>query len=174
MFNASRTPAARAAWWLAIPISASLGAGALAQQPSASGSSPQVHQAEVAGAAGISAQMKAGESTYQTVCLACHQADGKGLPGAFPPLAGSDYLLGNKDRAVGVVVRGLEGEVVVNGVKYNSVMPAMTQLSDQEIADALTFAMNSWGNKGGAVSVAQVAAVRAKAAAEPKTAASPT
>ena len=59
MFNASRTPAARAAWWLAIPISASLGAGALAQQPSASGSSPQVHQAEVAGAAGISAQMKA-------------------------------------------------------------------------------------------------------------------
>ena len=174
MFNASRTPAARAAWWLAIPISASLGAGALAQQPSASGSSPQVHQAEVAGAAGISAQMKAGESTYQTVCLACHQADGKGLPGAFPPLAGSDYLLGDKDRAVGVVVRGLEGEVVVNGVKYNSVMPAMTQLSDQEIADALTYAMNSWGNKGGAVSVAQVSAVRAKAAAEPKTAASPT
>ena len=117
---------------------------------------------------------KAGESVYQTVCLACHQADGKGLPGAFPPLAGSDYLLGDKDRAVGVVVRGLEGEVVVNGVKYNSVMPAMTQLSDQEIADALTYAMNSWGNQGGAVSVAQVAAVRAKAAAEPKTAASPT
>ena len=52
MFNASRTPAARAAWWLAIPISASLGASALAQQPSASGSSPQVHQAEVAGAPG--------------------------------------------------------------------------------------------------------------------------
>ena len=174
MFNASRTPAARAAWWLAIPISASLGAGALAQQPSASGSSPQVHQAEVAGAAGIAAQMKAGESTYQTVCLACHQADGKGLPGAFPPLAGSDYLLGDKDRAVGVVVRGLEGEVVVNGVKFNSVMPAMTQLSDQEIADALTYAMNSWGNQGGAVNVAKVAAVRAKAAAEPKTAASPT
>ncbi len=174
MFNASRTPVARATWWLAIPISASLGAGALAQQPSASGSSLQVHQAEVAGAAGISAQMKAGENTFQTVCLACHQADGKGLPGAFPPLAGSDFLLGDKDRAVGVVVRGLEGEVVVNGVKYNSVMPAMTQLSDQEIADALTYAMNSWGNKGGAVPVAQVAAVRAKVAAEPKTAASPT
>jgi nitrite reductase (NO-forming)/hydroxylamine reductase len=134
----------------------------------------QVHQAEVAGAADIAAQVKAGESVYQTVCLACHQADGKGLPGAFPPLAGSDYLLGDKDRAVGVVVRGLEGEVVVNGVKYNSVMPAMTQLSDVEIADALTYAMNSWGNQGGAVSVAQVAAVRAKVAAEPKTAASPT
>ena len=62
----------------------------------------------------------------------------------------------------------------MNGVKFNSVMPAMTQLSDQEIADALTYAMNSWGNQGGAVSVAQVTAVRAKAAAEPKTASSPT
>ena len=151
-----------------------LAASSWAAEPSASPSAPQVHQAEVAGAAGIAAQIKAGESVYQTVCLACHQADGKGLPGAFPPLAGSDYLLGDKDRAVGVVVRGLEGEVVVNGIKYNSVMPAMTQLSDQEIADALTYAMNSWGNQGGAISVAQVAAVRAKAAAEPKTAASPT
>jgi nitrite reductase (NO-forming)/hydroxylamine reductase len=151
-----------------------LGATSWAAEPSASPSAPQVHQAEVAGAAGVAAQVKAGESVYQTVCLACHQADGKGLPGAFPPLAGSDYLLGDKDRAVGVVVRGLEGEVVVNGIKYNSVMPAMTQLSDQEIADALTYAMNSWGNQGGAVTVAQVAAVRAKAAAEPKTAASPT
>ncbi len=134
-----------------------------------------VHKAEVAGAAGVTpAQLAAGKTVFEITCMACHQADGKGLPGAFPPLAGSDYLLGDKDRAVGVVVRGLEGEVVVNGVKYNSVMPAMTQLSDQEIADALTYSMNSWGNQGGAVSVAQVAAVRAKAAAEPKKASSPT
>ncbi len=111
---------------------------------------------------------------FDTVCMACHQADGKGLPGAFPPLAGSDYLLGDKDRAIGVVVNGLQGEVVVNGAKFNSVMPAMVQLSDQEIADALTFAMNSWGNAGGAVAAAQVAAVRAKAAATPKQADSPT
>ncbi len=159
---------------LAVAGAVALATAAWAAEPSASASAPQVHQAEVAGAAGIAAQVKAGESVYQTVCLACHQADGKGLPGAFPPLAGSDYLLGDKDRAVGVVVRGLEGEIVVNGVKYNSVMPAMTQLSDQEIADALTYSMNSWGNQGGAVTVAQVAAVRAKAAAEPKTAASPT
>jgi len=159
---------------LAVAGALALATAAWAAEPSASASAPQVHQAEVAGAAGVAAQVKAGESVYQTVCLACHQADGKGLPGAFPPLAGSDYLLGDKDRTVGVVVRGLEGEIVVNGVKYNSVMPAMTQLSDQEIADALTYAMNSWGNQGGAVTVAQVAAVRAKAAAEPKTAASPT
>jgi len=166
-----RSPAAVS---LAVAGAFALATAAWAAEPSASSSAPQVHQAEVAGAAGIAAQVKSGESVYQTVCLACHQADGKGLPGAFPPLAGSDYLLGDKDRAVGVVVRGLEGEVVVNGIKYNSVMPAMTQLSDQEIADALAYAMNSWGNQGGAISVAQVAAVRAKAAAEPKTAASPT
>jgi nitrite reductase (NO-forming) / hydroxylamine reductase len=134
----------------------------------------QVHQAEVAGAADAAAQVKAGETVYQTVCLACHQADGKGLPGAFPPLAGSDYLLGDKERAVGVVLRGLQGEIVVNGVKYNSVMPAMTQLSDQEIADVVTYSLNTWGNKGGAVSSSLVAAERAKAAAEPKMADSPT
>ncbi|MGB7740369.1 MAG: cytochrome D1 domain-containing protein [Steroidobacteraceae bacterium] len=175
MFNANRTPAARAAWWLTIPISASLGAGALAQQPSTSGSSPQVHQAEVAaGAAATPAQVHSGEKVYQTVCLACHQADGKGLPGAFPPLAGSDYLVGHKERAVGVVVNGLQGEVVVNGTKFNSVMPAMVQLSDQEIADALTYALNSWGNNGGAVSASMVAAERARAAATPKKADSPT
>ena len=106
--------------------------------------------------------------------MACHQTDGKGIAGAFPPLAGSDYLLGNKERAVGVVLRGLEGEVIVNGVKYNSVMPAMTQLSDKEIADVVTYALNTWGNKGGAVSTSLVAAERAKVAAEPKTAGSPT
>jgi nitrite reductase (NO-forming)/hydroxylamine reductase len=133
-----------------------------------------VHKAEVAGAASIAAQVAAGEKVFQVTCMACHQADGKGLLGAFPPLAGSDFLLGDKERAVGVVVRGLEGEVVVNGVKFNSIMPAMTQLSDQEIADALTYAMNSWGNSGGAVSVSQVAAVRAQAAKETKTASSPT
>jgi nitrite reductase (NO-forming)/hydroxylamine reductase len=134
-----------------------------------------VHEAEVAGVAGASpAQLAAGKATYEVSCLACHQADGKGLPGAFPPLAGSDYLVGDKARAVGVVVRGLQGEVVVNGVRYDSVMPAMTQLTDQEIADALTYALNSWGNAGGVVAASEVAAERARAAAAPKKADSPT
>jgi nitrite reductase (NO-forming)/hydroxylamine reductase len=134
----------------------------------------QVHQAEVAGAGALAAQVSDGKKVFETICQACHQADGKGLPGAFPPLAGSDYLLGDRDRAIGVVVNGLTGEVVVNGNKYNSVMPAMIQLSDKDIADALTYAMNSWGNNGGSVSPAQVAAVRAKAAATIPKAESPT
>jgi nitrite reductase (NO-forming)/hydroxylamine reductase len=155
----------RAALVIAVTGSLGLATTALAQQ---------VHKAEVAGAAASAAQVESGKKVYEVACMACHQADGKGLPGAFPPLAGSDYLLGNKDRAVGVVVNGLQGEVVVNNVKFNSVMPAMTQLSDQEIADALTYALNSWGNSGGAIAASQVAAERARAAATPKKADSPT
>jgi nitrite reductase (NO-forming)/hydroxylamine reductase len=145
-----------------------------AQQPATDAAAPQVHQAEVAGAGSLAAQIADGKKVYDTICYACHQPDGKGMPGAFPPLAGSDYLLGNPDRAAHVVVFGLTGEVEVNGTRFNSVMPAMTQLSDKEIADVLTYAMNSWGNKGGAVSTTNVAAARAKAAATPKKAQSPT
>jgi nitrite reductase (NO-forming)/hydroxylamine reductase len=160
---------------LTVTLSVAAAVAGLSLLPVPNALARQVHKAEVAGAAGASpAQIAAGKAVYETACLACHQADGKGLPGAFPPLAGSDYLLGNKDRAVGVVVNGLQGEVVVNNVKFNSVMPAMTQLSDQEIADALTFALNSWGNAGGAIAASQVAAERAKAAATPKKADSPT
>ena len=166
---------ARLAWRLAAGVVAGMaGAASLAQQPAAGAAGPQVHQAEVAGAVASAEQMKAGEKVFQTVCLPCHQADGKGLPGAFPPLAGSDFLLGHKDRAVGVVVNGLQGDVVVNGNKFNSVMPAMVQLSDQEIADALTYALNSWGNGGGPIAASQVAAERARAAQTPKKADSPT
>jgi nitrite reductase (NO-forming)/hydroxylamine reductase len=121
-----------------------------------------VHRAEVsAGGKPSPTQMEAGAKAFQSACQACHQADGKGLPGAFPPLAGSDYLKADKHRAVKNVLQGLTGPVVVNGATFNSVMPPMTQLSDAEIADALTFAMNSWGNAFGTVSVAEVAAVRA-------------
>ena len=141
---------------------------------SATAWSQAVHKAEVAGAAASPAQIAAGKTVFETACMACHQADGKGLPGAFPPLAGSDFLLGNTDRAVGIVVNGLQGEVVVNGNTFNSVMPAMTQLSDTEIADALTYVLNSWGNAGGSIAASRVAAERAKAAATPKKADSPT
>jgi nitrite reductase (NO-forming)/hydroxylamine reductase len=121
-----------------------------------------VHRAETAaGGKPAPEQMRAGEKTFQAACQACHQADGKGLPGAFPPLAGSDYLKADKHRAVKNVLQGLTGPVVVNGATFNSVMPPMSQLSDAEIADALTYAMNSWGNAFGVVSAAEVAAVRA-------------
>ena len=165
----------RLAPWLIAPLAASLGAAAFAQQPAASSSAPQVHQAEVAaGAAPSPERIKAGEEVFKVACIACHQATGEGMPGAFPPLAKSDYLLSKPDRAVGIVVRGLQGEVTVNNQKYNSVMPAMTQLTDQQVADVLTYALNTWGNKGGSIIVERVVAERAAAAKEGITAASPT
>ena len=160
--------------WLLAPLALGLCLTAGAQ-PSTGASAPQVHQAEAAAGAAPSAErLKAGEEVYKVACIACHQVTGEGMTGAFPPLAKSDYLLSNPERAVGIVVRGLTGEVKVNNQTYNSVMPAMTQLSDQQIADVITYALNTWGNKGGSIPAERVAAERAKAAKEGITVASPT
>ena len=142
-----------------------------AQQPG------QVHAAEVssaAAAATLEQRIAAGKTVYETACLACHQPDGRGVSGAFPPLAASDYLLADPHRGVLATVGGLEGKLVVNGVEYDSIMPAMRQLSDQQIADALTYVLNSWGNAAGPIAAAQVAGARAAIAAQPPQAGAPT
>ncbi len=106
-------------------------------------------------------QIDAGEALFKGTCSVCHQENGQGLPGIFPPLAGSDYLMADKRRAIGVVLNGLTGTVNVNGQVYNSVMPPMSQLNEDEVANILTFVMNSWGNNGPAVSHEDVYRVRA-------------
>jgi nitrite reductase (NO-forming) len=80
----------------------------------------------------------------------------------FPPLAKSDFLNSDPQRAIAVVLNGLSGPVTVNGGSYNSVMPPMSQLNDDEVANILTYALNSWGNKGPAVTANEVAGIRAK------------
>ena len=110
-------------------------------------------------------QVGAGKSLFNGTCSVCHQADGAGLPGVFPPLAKSDFLNADPKRAVGVVLHGLNGKVTVNGKQYDSTMPPMNQLNDDEVANILTYVLNSWGNKGGQVSAGEVKAVRAKPAA---------
>jgi len=102
-----------------------------------------------------------GERVYNSNCLACHQPDGKGIPGAFPPLAKSDYLMADKNRAVATVLHGLEGPITVNGQTFNSIMPKLL-LTDDDVANVLTFVRNSWGNQGDAVSLEEVRAVRSK------------
>ncbi|MEZ5457878.1 MAG: cytochrome D1 domain-containing protein [Steroidobacteraceae bacterium] len=121
----------------------------------------QVHAAEAAPKAPSAAQLAEGEKVYKAACSACHQPNGKGLPGAFPPLAQSDYLLKDKTRAIATVVHGKTGPITVNNVKYDSVMPPMPQLSDVEIANVLSYVSNAWGNKGWLVSATDVRAVRA-------------
>ena len=79
----------------------------------------------------------------------------------FPPLASSDYLKADKKRAIGIALNGLTGPVTVNGTTYNSVMPPMSQLNDDAIANILTYVLNDLGNGGGQIAATEVAAVRA-------------
>lgn len=112
------------------------------------------------GALSVEQQIKAGETLFAGTCSVCHQATGEGLPGVFPPLARSDYLLKDKRHAIEVVLNGLSGPVTVSGKPFNSVMPPMSQLNDDEVANILTYVLNSWGNKGGTVTAEEVAEVR--------------
>ena len=104
-------------------------------------------------------RMELGERAFTANCMACHQTTGLGIPAAFPPLAGSDYLMADKERSIRIVLEGLTGPVVVNGAKFDSVMPLLN-LSDDDVANVLTYVRNSWGNKGEMVHLAEVRAVR--------------
>lgn len=102
-----------------------------------------------------------GEQTFATVCAACHQANGKGLPGAFPSLAGSEWVTGDAETPIRVVIAGLSGPIKVAGADFNSMMPPPPGLDDEKIAAVLTYVRKSFGNTAGAVTKEQVAAVRA-------------
>lgn len=103
-----------------------------------------------------------GQEIYLTRCTSCHQMNGEGVPGVFPPLKESDFVAGDKGRLIRVILNGLSGEIVVNGVTYNSMMPPWGSfLDDQQVADVLTYVRSNFGNKGDAVTPAEVAAVRA-------------
>lgn len=105
-------------------------------------------------------RIKFGERIYTNNCLACHQATGDGINGAFPPLAKSDYLNADKKRAIETVVHGREGAIVVNGAKFNAVMPAQ-RLNDEDIANVLTYVYHAWGNSKKIVTPDEVKAARA-------------
>jgi nitrite reductase (NO-forming) len=122
--------------------------------------------AKAAGVLTLDEQVKAGEQLFTGTCSVCHQSNGAGLPGVFPPLAKSDFLAADLKRAIGIALHGLTGKVVVNGSEFNSVMPPMTQLTDDEIANILTYVANSWGNPGGRVSAEEVRQRRVEKAAE--------
>ncbi|PKM07090.1 MAG: nitrite reductase [Gammaproteobacteria bacterium HGW-Gammaproteobacteria-4] len=108
---------------------------------------------------------EAGQAAFLANCAACHQPTGAGLPGAFPPLAGSDFIAKNSaDDLIAGVLKGFSGKMVVNGVEYNNVMPAMSHLTDADVASIVTHVLNSWGNPGGTISAKQVKAARTRLA----------
>ncbi len=108
----------------------------------------------------LAESVKRGQAVYTSTCVSCHQVNGAGVPGVFPPLAKSDYLMSDAKRAIRTVLHGLEGEITVNGEPYNQQMPAQSHLSDQQVADVLNYVRNNWGNQGPAVTPAQVKAER--------------
>lgn len=108
----------------------------------------------------LSSSMKDGERLFKQNCMSCHMADGAGIPKAFPPLAKSDFLMADKNRAISIVLNGFEGPITVNGESFNSVMPKLN-LNDAQVASIVTYIMNSWGNKGTLTTIEEVKKVRA-------------
>lgn len=107
----------------------------------------------------LAEKITVGKQIFGSTCFACHQSEGQGIPNTFPPLAKSDYLNADSKRAIKTILHGLTGEVTVNGKKFNSVMPAQN-LSDDEIANVLTYIYSSWGNNKTEVTPEMVKAVR--------------
>lgn len=116
---------------------------------------------QVTKAVTLADQMNLGRNVYTQNCAACHQADGSGIKGAFPPLAKSDWLNQDVKRAISAVKNGLSGEIRVNGDVYNGVMPSLG-LSSEDIANVLTYIYNSWGNNKPVVKPSDVDAVPSK------------
>jgi mono/diheme cytochrome c family protein len=119
-------------------------------------------------AATAAAPTSPGEQTYQTVCAACHQANGQGLPGAFPPLAGSEWAAGDPETMIRIALAGLSGPVEVKGTTFNQLMPPPPGLDDEKIAQVLTYVRANFGNKASEVKKEQVAALRAESTSRGK------
>ncbi len=104
--------------------------------------------------------MEKGKAIY-VQCLACHQANGEGITGAFPPLANSDYMLADINRMIKTILNGTTDPIMVNGTEYpGNTMTKFTHLSDKDIAAVATYVLNSWGNPGGVVTIEMVASNR--------------
>jgi mono/diheme cytochrome c family protein len=116
----------------------------------------------------VKASISRGQPLYMQTCIACHQPTGMGLPGAFPPLAGSDYVTGSPRRMVATMLKGLQGPLTIKGVTYNNIMlPLDLQFpvlkDDAKVADVANYVRNSFGNTGAeVVTPALVTEVRAK------------
>jgi mono/diheme cytochrome c family protein len=114
--------------------------------------------------------IEVGRKLYNNAaCNTCHQPNGQGLPGAFPPLAGSEWVTGSEERVIRIVLHGLVGPIKVKGADYNSAMPAFGRVAgsgynwtDDKVAAVLTYVRQEWGNQAGPISTEKVAEIRAK------------
>ncbi|MEO6329371.1 MAG: cytochrome c [Ginsengibacter sp.] len=113
----------------------------------------------------LKASMARGKKVYGSLCIACHQADGQGVQRMNPTLVKTKWILGNKKDLAKIVLNGLKGgEIEIDGDNFHNPMPPLAaQLTDQQIADVLTYVRSSFGNKASAVTLAEVKAARVTA-----------
>lgn len=112
--------------------------------------------------AGQTQAVHPGKVVYDNNCLTCHQADGSGVPGMNPPLSKVDWVTGNKEKLIRVVVNGLTTPLEIDGEIYHNPMPSHKHLSDKEVADVLSYIRFSFGNKATVVTMEEVKKVRMK------------
>ncbi len=101
-----------------------------------------------------------GGGDFAANCAACHQANGQGLPGVFPPLAGSEWVVGDPKVLANILLHGVSGKIEVAGQSFDGMMPAFAQLSDAEIAGVLTHIRSTWGDQAEAISADFIASER--------------
>jgi mono/diheme cytochrome c family protein len=114
-------------------------------------------------AADTASTIQKGQQIFTTTCQACHQANGEGIPGTFPPLAGSEWVLGSPSRLSAIILHGISGEITVKGQKFNSVMPTFKgQLSPEDIAAVASYIRQAFNNKADSFTAAVVRATDEK------------
>lgn len=109
----------------------------------------------------LSTSAVAGQKIYLQYCLTCHMIDGNGVPNMNPPLVNTSYVKGDKTKLIKVVLNGLPPNTDIDGQAYTNSMPAQTMLTEQQVADVLTYVRSSFGNKYSPVKVTEVKAVKA-------------
>ncbi|MEJ6980843.1 c-type cytochrome [Pedobacter sp. P351] len=137
-------------------IAISISAFAQTKKPVAISKSGQGKSAAVS-----PASIAKGKAVYNTYCVACHQPDGGGVPSMNAPIVKTSYVLGAKAPLINILLKGMQ-DVEIDGETYSNVMPSHSFLTNQQIADVLTYIRNNFGNKASAVTSAEVAAVRNK------------
>jgi mono/diheme cytochrome c family protein len=101
-----------------------------------------------------------GKILYMQFCLSCHMDNAEGVPGLYPPLTQTEFVLGDKERLIKIILLGQEGPIVVKGQPYNNIMTKLDFLGDKEISEVLTFIRSNFGNNADPVTIDEVKAVR--------------
>ncbi|GAA4807205.1 hypothetical protein GCM10023231_40490 [Olivibacter ginsenosidimutans] len=127
------------------------------QELSASAPHPNVEETPT-----LTGNLLAGKKVYEDYCLTCHQSNGGGVPNLNPPLKGTAYVLGDKERLIGIVLKGSNEGLEINGETFDNAMPPHNFLSDEAIAQVLSYVRTSFGNQTDTIRVNEVKTVRAK------------